>query len=198
MKIDLNHLHHWMRAIRESDDHKRTLDAFWKGQIDSKLWLIENLKPFVVKESSVDIHGGWIGVLASMLFQSDIPITTINNIDIDSSCMSIANNMNQIELEQGRFRFILENMCNIDSVADVVINTSCEHINQEQYNLWLSKVSSHSLLVLQSNNYRIDEHVRISESLDKFEKQSNISVLWKGKLELPLYERYMIIGKKDV
>jgi len=198
MKIDFEHLHHWMRAIRDSEDHKRTLDAFWKGQIDSKLWLIENLRPFVNKPSSIDIHGGWVGVLSSMLFQSDIPITNINSIDIDPSCASVANTMNQIELEQGRFQFILNDMCDTNTNADIVINTSCEHITQEQYNLWISKVPTNSLLVLQSNNYDIDEHIRISKSLDEFEKQSNVSILWKGSLKLPLYERYMIIGKKNV
>ena len=43
MKIDLEHLHYWIHAIRESEDPKRTMDAFWRGQIQSKEWLIETL-----------------------------------------------------------------------------------------------------------------------------------------------------------
>ena len=39
INLNLDHLHHWMCAIRESKDPIRTLDAFWKGQIDSKEWL---------------------------------------------------------------------------------------------------------------------------------------------------------------
>ena len=73
MKIDTEHLHYWMQAIRQSPDPKRTLDAFWRGQMQSKEWLIENLQPLVNSPSRIDIHGGWVGVLASMIFQSKIP-----------------------------------------------------------------------------------------------------------------------------
>jgi hypothetical protein len=51
------------------------------------------------------------------------------------------------------------------------------------------------LLVLQSNNYNIPEHVRIANDLDEFKTQSKINVVWAGELELPLYKRFMIIGR---
>jgi hypothetical protein len=198
MQIDLEHLHYWMCAIRESSDPKRTLDAFWQGQLNSKLWLIENLKPFVNRPISVDIYGGWVGVLSSMLFQSGLPIKTLRSIDIDSSCQAIATIMNKGEEIQGRFTAVTGDMCNIVSDADVIINTSCEHITQEQFNKWMSNVSSNSILVLQSNNYHIDEHIRPAESLEEFKLQSSIDVMWEGQLQLPLYTRWMIIGKKCI
>jgi hypothetical protein len=80
--------------------------------------------------------------------------------------------------------------------VDVVINTSCEHITQEQYATWLGKRTKDQLLVLQSNNYKIDEHVRTADSLEEFVEQSHVNVLWAGELELPLYKRFMIIGTK--
>jgi hypothetical protein len=197
MQIDTEHLHYWMQAIRQSPDPLRTLDAFWKGQINSKEWLIKNLNPFIKKYVTIDIHGGWVGVLSSMLFQANIPIKSIRSIDIDPSCAAVATMMNKGEEIQGRFSAITEDMCNIESSADIIINTSCEHITQEQYNIWLSKTSANSLLVLQSNNYQIDEHVRIAKSLEEFKQQSNIDVMWEGSLELPLYTRWMIIGKHN-
>jgi hypothetical protein len=51
-----------------------------------------------------------------------------------------------------------------------------------------------ALLVLQSNNYAIDEHVRTANNLEHFIEQSQIKVKWAGELKLPLYTRYMIIG----
>jgi hypothetical protein len=51
-----------------------------------------------------------------------------------------------------------------------------------------------SLLVLQSNDYDIPEHVRTASSLEEFKQQCHIKVLWAGQLELPLYNRFMIIG----
>jgi len=201
MKIDTNHLHYWMQAIRQSNDPLRTMDAFWSGQLKSKEWLIDNLDfvvhPYINKTKlSVDIHGGWVGVLASMLFQSNLNISTIRSIDIDPTCGPIATMMNKYEEIEGRFRAITSDMCSIRSDSDIIINTSCEHITQDQYDLWLSGLPHNSLLVLQSNNYNIEEHVRTANSLEHFKEQSNIKILWQGQLELPLYTRYMIIGKQ--
>ncbi len=198
MNIDTEHLHHWMRAIRNSPDILRTMDAFWRGQMLSKEWLIDSLRPYINDKVSIDIHGGWVGVLSSMLFQSGLDIKNIRSIDIDSTCENIASDMNQIELEQGRFRAVTADMCSIKSEGDIIINTSCEHITQDQYNKWLSDLPHDSLIVLQSNNYNIPEHIRISNSLDEFKLQSNINILFAQELELPLYKRFMIIGRKNV
>jgi hypothetical protein len=172
------------------------MDAFWSGQLKSKEWLIKHLRKNVNKVVSVDIHGGWNGVLASMLFQSNIYITNIRSVDIDHTCESIATMMNKKEEMAGRFRAVTADMCAIRSDADVIINTSCEHITQDQYDLWLSGMPHNSLLVLQSNNYDIPEHIRTAKSLEEFKQQCHINVLWSGELELPLYKRFMIIGKQ--
>lgn len=196
MQVDINHVLFWMDAIRDSDDPKRTLESFWKGQIKSKVWLIKNLRKQVNKVITVDIHGGWNGVLASLLFQSDIFITNIRSVDIDPACEPIANTINKLEEMSGQFRAVTHDMCTIPVTADVVINTSCEHITQAQYNQWLSGIPKDTLIVLQSNNYDIPEHIRIVQGLEEFVDQSNLNVHWKGELSLPLYNRYMIIGKK--
>ena len=196
MKIDTEHLHFWMCAIRESNNPMRTLDAFWSGQMKSKEWLISNLEPFVTKPSRIEIHGGWVGVLASMIFQSKIPARYIASVDIDPLCEHVATMMNKIEEQDGRFKAITGDMCTVPINGDIIINTSCEHITQEQYNTWLERTPINSLLVLQSNNYKIDEHIRIANSVDEFVEHSKIQVLWKGELQLQLYKRFMIIGKR--
>lgn len=196
MQIDTEHLHYWMQAIRQSTDPMRTMDAFWSGQLKSKEWLINNLRPHISTPVSIDIHGGWVGVLASMLFQSSITCKSIRSIDIDPSCEPIANMMNKGEEIVGKFRAVTSDMCAIRSDADVIINTSCEHITQEQYDLWMSGIPYSSILVLQSNNYNIPEHIRPANSLDDFKTQcGSIKVLWEGELELPLYTRYMLIAR---
>lgn len=201
MLIDTDHLHYWMQAIRNSEDPMRTLDAFWSGQLKSKEWLIETVSMHCGVKSTpydVDIYGGWVGVLASMIFQSTIPVWKIRSIDIDPTCESVAVMMNKQEEIQGRFTAITADMCTTMSEASIVINTSCEHITQAQYHKWLSLVPNNSLLVLQSNNYKIDEHIRTASSLEEFKKQCHIDVEWAGELALPLYTRYMIIGRKNV
>jgi hypothetical protein len=197
MQVDIDHVLFWMDAIRNSKDPQRTLESFWKGQIYSKLWLIKNLRKHVSKFVSIDIHGGWNGVLASLLFQSNIYITSIRSVDIDPECEVIANTINKSEEITGTFTALTADMCSLRSDADVIINTSCEHITQDQYDLWLSGMPHNSLIALQSNNYIIDEHVRPADSLDHFKEQSHLgTILWAGELELPLYTRYMIIGRQ--
>ena len=197
-KLDIDHILFWMDAIRNSKDPHRTLESFWKGQIKSKQWLIKNLRKHINKVVSIDIHGGWNGVLASMIFQSTIYTTHIQSLDIDPDCEEIANTVNKLEEMSGKFKAITADMCTTKSTADVIINTSCEHITQEQYDQWLSNQPDSSLFVLQSNNYDIPEHIRLSTSLEQFEKQSNLKVIWSGEFKLPLYTRYMIIGRKNV
>ena len=198
MQIDTEHLHYWMQAIRQSPDPLRTMDAFWSGQLKSKEWLIESLTNFCpIKDNpvSIDIHGGWVGTLASLLFQSYIAVKHIRSVDIDPTCESIATMMNKKEEIEGRFKAVTRDMCNTRSDADIIINTSCEHITQEQYDVWLSGLPYNSLFVLQSNNYDIPEHIRIANNLEEFKTQCGVNVLWAGQLELPFYTRFMVIGR---
>ena len=199
MKIDTEHLHFWMQAIRQSQTPLRTLDAFWQGQLRSKEWLIQELskrQDQIKPCPNITIYGGWVGVLASMLFQSDISINHIKSIDIDPSCEATALLMNNLEFHSGKFNAITADMCTFYSQSEIIINTSCEHINQRQYEQWLIRQPQNSLLVLQSNNFNIPEHIRIANSLEEFKEQSKLKEIWSGKLETTLYNRWMIIGYK--
>lgn len=199
MKVDIEHVLFWMDAIRNSEDRSRTLESFWKGQIYSKLWLIDNLSNHIDNADTIVIHGGWNGVLASLLFQSKIEIEKIVSIDIDNSCRETANTINKMEEMQGRFSAVTCDMAQYvyEGIPSIVINTSCEHVNQETYEKWLDNVPDESLIVLQSNDYfDLEEHVRCSIDLDDFERQSKIQVIKSSVLKLPKYNRFMIIGQK--
>ena len=200
MKIDVQDVLFWMDAIRNSDDRYRTLESFWKGQVNSKVWLAENLVGFVpVKPLNIVIYGGWNGVLASILFNSNIAVEHVTSVDIDPVCEDIANTVNKRYEMQGKFEAVTHDMCKYVTGADVVINTSCEHITQEQYNQWLDNQPDNAVIVLQSNNYfKHKEHVRCSKDLDNFTKISNIKPYLRRVLETPKYDRYMLIGKKNV
>ena len=83
MKVDIQDVLFWMDAIRNSKDKLRTLESFWKGQVNSKVWLIEHLQKILNAQQSkttVVIHGGWNGVLSSLLFNSNI------NVNIHIHC----------------------------------------------------------------------------------------------------------------
>lgn len=185
-----------MDAIRQAADRDRVLESFWKGQIRSKTWLIDHLIPRVSDQCTVEICGGWNGVLASLLFQSTMHVSNIVNIDIDPACEPVSCKMNQLELQAGRYTHVVSDMRHWEYRADVIINTSCEHLSQCDYNEWIAKVPETSLVVLQSNDFCIDEHVRIAKTLQQFKEQSGIRVDAEFELSLPLYNRWMLIGKR--
>ena len=198
MKVNIQDVLFWMDAIRNSDDRYRTLESFWKGQVNSKVWLTEQLTGFVpVRPLNIVIYGGWNGVLASVLFNSNIAVRRITSVDIDPVCEDIANTVNKRYEMEGKFSAVTADMCEYTTNADVVINTSCEHISQQQYDQWLNNQPDTATFVLQSNNYfELDEHIRCSTDLDDFVRMSNINSYLRKTLETPKYERYMIIGKK--
>jgi len=202
MQIDTEHLHHWMQAIRQSPVPMRPMDAFWSGQIKSKEWLIDSLEHVIrpdinTEPLTIEIHGGWVGTLASMLFQSSLNIKCIRSVDSDPSVQHIAEEMNRLEVIQNRFEAVTADMCSLQKYqADIVINTSCEHITQEQYNQWLNNTPKDAIIITQGNNYEIDEHIRLSNDIDDFEVQCCLHKQFSGTLILPLYHRYMIIGNK--
>ena len=198
MKVDIEDVLFWMDAIRNSENRYRTLESFWKGQVNSKVWLAENLLEFVpVRPLNIVIYGGWNGVLASILFNSNIAVQRITSVDIDPVCEDIANTVNRRYLNENKFSAVTADMCEYTSDADVVINTSCEHITQDQYDNWLSNQPNDATIVLQSNNYfELEEHVRCATDLNNFMRMSNINPYLCKTLETLKYDRYMLIGKK--
>ncbi len=196
MKVDIEDVLFWMDAIRNSENRYRTLESFWKGQVHSKLWLIKQMQEYKV-QGSIAVYGGWNGVLASLLFNSDIAISEIESIDIDPRCKPIAETINMRYHMAGRFFATTADMCEYTTDADVAINTSCEHLTQEQYDKWLSNIQPGTKVVLQSNNYvDLDEHVRCAKSMEDFVQQSKVYVAYVGEFKTPKYTRYMIIGHK--
>ena len=136
-------------------------------------------------------------MLSNILFNSKINVEHITSVDIDPTCEEIACTVNKRQEMLDKFEAVTHDMCNYVAGADVVINTSCEHITQEQYDQWLDNQPDNAVIVLQSNNYfEHKEHVRCSTDLTDFTRMSKIKPFYRGTLDTPKYERYMIIGKK--
>jgi hypothetical protein len=112
-------------------------------------------------------------------------------------CKDIATTVNRRYEIEGKFSAVTADMCEYTEAADIVINTSCEHITQEQYDQWLNNQPDDALFVIQSNNYcELEEHIRCATDIDDFMRLSKIKPYWQGEFETPKYTRYMIIGKK--
>lgn len=176
-------------------------DALSRGQLESKLWLIENLRPFMKEGERVMIAAGWIGVLPALMFdRMGGKVSNILSIDLDASCEQMANQFNvKAQMDGGRFMAITGDVHDFavsESQFDWVINSSCEHI--ENLSSWVKSLPKGIKIAVQSNNYfDHKEHVNCSSSLEEFESQVPLSkIFYKGELKLPKYNRYMIIGER--
>lgn len=201
-------------------------DCFSRGQLQSKLWLVHELKKTKAELGTVYLCAGWYATLATMLFESGISVHKIRSFDIDPSCATIAETFNKRWLmDDWRFKastldimdfkwtetpapsdgsignFYYNTIANGKSIEshdnpNTIINTSCEHI--PDFETWYDKIPDGKLVVLQSNDYvDVEEHVNIHTSLESFVLQTPIKTeLFSGELKLPKYTRYMRIGFK--
>ena len=191
-------------------------DCFSRGQLASKLWLVQELKNLKVELGTVFLCAGWYATLATMLFESGIKVNKIRSFDIDPSCTDIAETFNKPWFVDGwKFKSITKNIMDINyneytwqcwsnannrisnsitDYPDTIINTSCEHINN--FATWYSKLPKNKLIVLQTNNYfDIPDHCNCVNSLQEFKEQTPMSkVLFQGEIVLNKYTRYMRIG----
>ena len=71
-------------------------DAFSNGQIDSKLWLCEEIEKLNWKSDLTRIFGGWHGLTAFLLLsRGKFQVRKIYSYDIDPSCEAIADIINE-------------------------------------------------------------------------------------------------------
>jgi hypothetical protein len=193
-------------------------NALSRGQIQSKMWLIDELKTLDLELGTVFLCAGWYGILATLLFEHDFDIDSIRSFDIDPECVDVADKFNLPWFsDEWRFKALTEDIHKINysghqwtswsiknnrpsrpirDVPNTIINTSCEHIHD--FSSWYDKIPAGKYIVLQSNNYHdVAEHVNLSESLEEFAAQTPMhEVLYEGELPLEKYTRWMRIGIK--
>jgi hypothetical protein len=193
-------------------------DCFSRGQLQSKLWLIEQLKKIDVELGTVFLCAGWYGTLATMIFESGIKVDKIRSFDIDETTVDIAETFNKPWFaNQWKFKALVEDIQDINynehtwqywsnknnrmsypitDSPDTVINTSCEHI--EHFANWYAKIPNGKLVVLQSNNYyEVEEHVNCAKDAEEFSLSIPMNnCLYLGELQLEKYSRFMKIGYK--
>jgi hypothetical protein len=176
--------------------------ALNKNQIASKMWLAESLLATVGPElGRVVVLGGWFGVLAAVLLHDPrFAIASVESVDIDPRCAPIAEALNATHVRRGAFAARTADMLEIDyrraPAADVVINTSCEHL--PDFAAWYGRIPEGRLLVLQSNDYfACPEHVNCVPDLAGFRAQAPMrELLFAGERRLSRYLRFMLIGRK--
>lgn len=170
-------------------------DMFSSGQIQSKVWLIEELGKFVnLKFKKIVIVGSWFSSLAFLLLQkfSNVKILCL---DLDKRCEIFVNSI-ITTAEKEYVRAAQGDMFKHSYVEDLIINTSCEHI--KNLDEWLKLLPAGSTVVLQSTNYLAPtDHINPVNSLEEFINQTQgelQNILFSGEIDLKVYKRFMIIG----
>ncbi len=195
-----------------------SVDCVSRGQLESKLWLVNTLKKLDVDLGTVFLCAGWYGTLATMIFESGVKVDKIRSFDIDETTVDIAEVFNKTWfVDNWKFKSIVDDINNINfhehiwqfwsnannrmskpivDRPDTIINTSCEHI--ENFDEWYAKIPEGKLVILQSNNYfEVEEHTNCSETIGGFALQSPMKEeLFSGELTLPKYKRFMRVGYK--
>lgn len=193
-------------------------DCFSRGQIESKLWLVRELKKTNQNLGTVFLCAGWYATLSTMLFESGIKIEKVRSFDIDPTTVDIAETFNKLWFtDQWRFKALVENIYDINyethtwqywsnannrmsypitDVPNTIINTSCEHL--EDFRGWYNKIPNGKLIVIQANNFHeVEEHVNTYNTLEEFSANAPMkTILYEGEIELPKYKRFMKIGRK--
>lgn len=196
------------------------LNSLGERQQLSKDWLVEKLNaykhPFRNKMKSdslsIIILCSWYGLLAYKLIEKFNlkKINRIHCVDYDPKVKRIANRLfrkiDNENLKNGVLTLIKHWERDIVDVpekelknSEILINTSCEHLNQQTIYDIIDKTDRGTLIVLQSNNYhKIQEHINTVKDLQEFVSQYqsrliNIEMHEKDFLE---YKRFMILGLK--
>ena len=177
--------------------------AFNHRQIASKLWARDELaKHRARRHERIWIVGGWYGVLAALLFDDDRVSTSAASRASTSirPWPSWRESLNEPQVADGRFAARTADMYALDYAAaptgpDLVVNTSCEHIDDLPG--WLALIPRGTRVLLQSNDYFAEsEHVNSLATLEDFAAAARLGhVDFAGSLYLRKYTRFMLIGR---
>ncbi len=185
-------------VIAEGRHNSDLLDSYSPNQFKTKERLIGHVRDLNVvnEQSEITILGGWYG---SILIPAFKEAKRISLIDIDKNATSIGkqrlfkhyNNVDFITSDvfdknrYGRIRY-----------ANLVINTSCEHMKPMRELEALQQ--SNAYFAFTSNNMlSIEGHINCVYDLDDFEKQmpDNAKVLVRDSITDERGTRFMLIGK---
>jgi SAM-dependent methyltransferase len=172
-------------------------NAFNHKQVACKVWARDRLFDSLGGSfGHIVILGGWYGVLAAMLLEDRrFAIGSVESIDIDPTVAAVARTLNR---EAGDcFRATTADMYAIDYAglkADLIVNTSCEHI--ADLGAWLRLLPKGANVLLQSNDYFSEPtHINCVESAEAFARLAGLAELrFSGTLPMKNYDRFMLIG----
>jgi len=212
-------IHKWVSIDEASVGRGDLSDHFSRGQIMSKLWMMEELRNVVSGNNlgTVVLYGGWYATVAHFFFKFFSP-QKLYSIDLDPTTVEVADCFNARQGCENDWQFkafahdvgtITYNqagtfvipadasqmgIAEISIKPTVIVNTSCEHMDDE----WFNNLPDGQFVVLQTNDYFDNpQHSNCVDSIEAaLAKYKFSEVHFSGELQTYLYKRFMIIGTK--
>ena len=168
-------------------------DAFSRGQIRSKMWLVDIVKAFDLDlGDTVYVCAGWYGVLSALLFERT-GVKNVYSFDIDPSTDNPADTLNkEYIMDNMKFKSFVYDVRNLKYTTQTlpvnhyrykdatefekttasheiaaptcVINTSCEHI--ENFDEWFGDIPKGTLVIMQNNNFVEHDDLTVVNTID--------------------------------
>ena len=193
----------WSRAWSETKKQRpwafrRLLDASTTSQLQSKLWIVNELINLNIQPNRVALLGGWFGHLITPLLIDELNVKYIRNYEIDEDAIKISFKLNarykDIVYKTSKKNVMIDE---IENDFDLVINSSCEHMFPMKK---FRELNPHlkPIYVLQSTNEtKYDDHINCVNSPNELANQAILEdVYYTGSKILDNgMTRYMVIGK---
>lgn len=210
------------KYYRDGRDSLLLQDAFSRGQVQSKIWLVTELSKIKKDFDCIYFLAGWFGQLRNYLDIANVAYKKIRVIDIDQEACKASDQIfnvdaidnykvKSVELDLTDMSWLFRSGCQyqiknystgavIDekSIPDLIINTSAEHFHERWYHKFVNRpLPTDPLFVIQSNNlHNIPDHINSIHSIDEMKIKFPMSrIEYEGELQLQGYKRYMLIGR---
>ncbi len=212
LKLTPELVNDWKNALSASEPYvfKRVMDSMNQSQLESKLWIIQELIKLGVKPKKVAILAGWFAqYIVPLLYDNFESVEWVENFEIDQDVKRLSYKFNKRLKEDKKYQIIIKNVmfdkiqsaqhAGYNGSMDTIINCACEHM----YPMWkfrdLNKtVQKNSLYILQSSDDdQHDDHINCVQSEDELIDQAKIKhVMYSGsKILSNKSTRFMVIGR---
>lgn len=215
--LDTTILENVLKTVKHHKDLKNDIyDSFSNNQLEAKTSLLDAVKLLKIlnKDSTVVIWGSWYG---SILVPKLAPhVKQVLCLDMDKTPIQIGKKKLFDFYENVEYQKVdvFEKYLNIYKEANLIINTSCEHMPPMKEWPWFgagaleddadksvfrtSKLPKNCYFAFQSNNmFGIEGHINCVNSLDEFKSQlpERAEIRYADEIEDTRGTRYMLIGK---
>ena len=201
--------HDWKNALSSSESYlyERVLVSMNQSQLESKLWIINELSELMLFPKSVALLGGWYAnYIVPLLIEHGVKF--VHNFEIDEDAKTIGYKFNKTYKDKKQYKCDIVNTMfdpiwnkqkKIEPVFDLIINTSCEHMFPMTRFKQLNRgFFNNAVYVLQSTNEdKYEDHINCVSGPEELAEQADfVDIMYSGTKKLANgMERFMVIGK---